>query len=185
MHGETNCLVCILIKERIFFSILVVLPFQLAYKPGGATNFYEGLMIRVTTAEDGASFIFDSTDATMDDYSSGIADSDEYFYIVDYVMTHINNNSAGVTVYWERYKTLYRPNSFIIVPTNTSKTLQSAEWGSTVDGVYTLVSATADNQLIYDVAALDAKSLETQWVEGALTNIRLYLDEMGDLTRLS
>jgi hypothetical protein len=32
---------------------------------------------------------------------------------------------------------------------------------------------------------LEAKSLETQWVKKTMTNIRTYLDEMGDLTWLS
>jgi len=56
---------------------------------------------------------------TNADYAKTYISADEKFYIVDLVVEDVNsyqfNNNIPVKIYWEKYRYLYRPDSFIIV----------------------------------------------------------------------
>lgn len=73
------------------------------------SNFYDTFKIEVQ----------DITSKTLFDnsiYSKIYNSAEEKFYIINLVLEDINNYSdSGYKIYWENYRNIYKPNSFIIV----------------------------------------------------------------------
>lgn len=53
------------------------------------------------------------------DYSTGLSDIEERFTIVNLAIQEINRTQTNIKVYWEKYRDLFHPQSFIFVADST------------------------------------------------------------------
>ncbi len=133
---------------------LLFLPLPVTGKP--AAPFYEEVSVTVGPT----TFTLAEISAANHGSYLGVRSKSEVFVIQD-VLLHYMRQHLGLDVYWERYKTVYKPHTFIIPGFNAGSI--------TVDGAVTAATTATDTRLV-------TQQTTGTWVANRLTASNKVMD---------
>jgi len=98
--------------------------------------------------------------------------NNEKFLISNFAIYETNRKSTEVKVYWEKFGSIYKPNNFIFISTNTNleKIVMNVKGGLTAEGIFSNLNDTQYSALIGITAKKETRLIESQFVYSFLAN---------------